>query len=167
MRGRLLAIGFGLGSMVALGLSSIVPACYSPPEPACGFTCGPNGACPDDYSCLSGRCVLAGASCGAVDASVLRDVSIDTPVDAFSPDVGDTGSPIIDSPIEDAAIDAAPTPDAMVDAMPDADAMVDAAPAADAMVDAAPTPDAMADAAALPDAAIDAGVMDDAAPPTD
>jgi hypothetical protein len=25
--------------------------CYSPPEPACGFVCGPGGACPADYTC--------------------------------------------------------------------------------------------------------------------
>ena len=28
-------------------------ACYSPPEPDCGFVCGPGGACPDDYTCAS------------------------------------------------------------------------------------------------------------------
>jgi hypothetical protein len=28
-------------------------ACYSPPEPDCGFVCGSGGACPDDYTCAS------------------------------------------------------------------------------------------------------------------
>jgi hypothetical protein len=36
------AIIIGLG---ALG------GCYSPPEPDCGFVCGSNGECPDDYTC--------------------------------------------------------------------------------------------------------------------
>jgi hypothetical protein len=38
-------------------------ACYTPPEPACGFVCGPNGACPPDYTCAASdhRCHLDSA----------------------------------------------------------------------------------------------------------
>jgi hypothetical protein len=32
------------------GLLAIV-ACYNPPEPDCGFVCGPSGECPADYAC--------------------------------------------------------------------------------------------------------------------
>lgn len=28
-------------------------ACYTPPEPACGFICGPQGECPADYTCAA------------------------------------------------------------------------------------------------------------------
>lgn len=49
-------------------------ACYSPPEPNCGFICGPGGACPDHYACNSnGQCQRLGSpatACNTVDSGV-------------------------------------------------------------------------------------------------
>lgn len=39
-------------SAVIFGLCGLF-ACYSPPEPDCGFICGSGGSCPDDYTCAS------------------------------------------------------------------------------------------------------------------
>ncbi|HEY4242094.1 MAG TPA: hypothetical protein VGM88_19885 [Kofleriaceae bacterium] len=44
----------------------LVAACYTVPEPACGFRCGTNGECPDHYSC------------GAMNICVLDDAPADT-----------------------------------------------------------------------------------------
>jgi hypothetical protein len=44
-------------------LLTVVSACYNPPEPDCGFVCGPGGACPMDYTCASDNvCHRNGAS---------------------------------------------------------------------------------------------------------
>lgn len=53
---------------------SLTAACYSPPEPDCGFFCGAGSACPSDYHCAyDGVCHRNGApstvQCG-VDAAV-------------------------------------------------------------------------------------------------
>ena len=53
---------------------SLTAACYSPPEPDCGFFCGAGSACPSDYHCAAdGVCHRDGApatlSCG-IDAAV-------------------------------------------------------------------------------------------------
>jgi hypothetical protein len=74
-------------------------ACYEVPAPDCGFLCGPNGACPDDYMCADDH------HCHRIGAPA--DLVCSTP-DA-APDAG------IDAAI-DAAIDA--TPDAMLGAVP-------------------------------------------------
>ncbi|MBV8756639.1 MAG: Ig-like domain-containing protein [Deltaproteobacteria bacterium] len=42
-----------LGRVLGAGLFAALAGCYSPPEPDCGFACGPGGACPADYSCAS------------------------------------------------------------------------------------------------------------------
>jgi hypothetical protein len=43
------------------GLLALV-GCYEPPKPDCGFRCGPNLACPSDYTCASdNRCHLDGS----------------------------------------------------------------------------------------------------------
>lgn len=55
---------------------SLTAACYSPPEPDCGFFCGTGSACPSDYHCgRDGVChrdgtpeTLACAPDAAVDA---------------------------------------------------------------------------------------------------
>jgi hypothetical protein len=31
----------------------LITACYSPAQPDCGFICGSNGECPDDYTCAA------------------------------------------------------------------------------------------------------------------
>jgi hypothetical protein len=43
-----------LGRLAAMAMFVSLPAvgaCYSPPEPDCGFVCGPAGECPEDYTC--------------------------------------------------------------------------------------------------------------------
>jgi len=48
-----------LGILLALGVSG----CYSPYQPDCGFICGTDGACPEDYTCGADRvCHLNGTS---------------------------------------------------------------------------------------------------------
>lgn len=46
----------------------LMPACYDPPKPECGFRCGAGDACPDDYVCGGDRyCHLVGSpatACG-------------------------------------------------------------------------------------------------------
>jgi hypothetical protein len=147
MTGRLLAVGVGVASVLALAFGAIVPACYTAPEPICGFVCGPGGACPDDYTCMGdSRCHLNGApmmSCGPVDAGVDAHI-VDAMPDGFVP--ADT---MVDAEMIDAMVDAAPAIDAMVDAAPMIDAMADAQ-----MLDA--PPDAMPDAAIVVDSAPDA-----------
>src|SRR5690349_12902271 len=38
-----------------LALAACAASCYNPPEPDCGFVCGPNNACPADYTCAADR----------------------------------------------------------------------------------------------------------------
>ena len=42
-----------LRGILGAGLFAALAGCYSPPEPDCGFTCGPSNACPADYTCAS------------------------------------------------------------------------------------------------------------------
>ena len=68
-----------------------MPACYSPPQPACGFVCGTGGACPADYTCKADhRCHLDGtAGVCAVDAGL-----VDAPADGTAPaDAGPDARP--------------------------------------------------------------------------
>jgi hypothetical protein len=70
-----------IGFLATLGAAA---GCYSPPEPACGFVCGPGGACPADYTCASDHhCHHDGApaslTCGTPPADAAPDVS---PVDS-------------------------------------------------------------------------------------
>ena len=171
MRGRLIAIGFCVASLFALAVGTIVPACYSPPQPACGFVCGPGGACPENYTCaptLDNRCHLDSlpmTSCEIVDAGVgvegvPGDAPPDAPPDVFEPidamPDGMVDGPVVDGPVVDGPVVDGPLPDAAVDSAVTPDAMVDAAVTPDAMVDAAVTPDAMVDAAVMVDASQDA-----------
>jgi len=158
MRARLIAIGLCMASLVALAVGAIVPACYSPPQPACGFVCGAGGACPADYTCaplLDNRCHLNGmpmTSCDMIDAGMGLEVI--HPEFVQFPD-----APVIDAPVIDGGVDA--MADGAIDAAPTSDAMVDAAPMIDAMVDAAPMVDAMDDAAVMVDSApVDAVAAD-------
>jgi hypothetical protein len=95
-----------IGFLACLGAAA---GCYSPPEPDCGFVCGPGGACPADYTCASDHhCHRDGAAasltCGTppVDAAIVVDappapqivsvtppdnasgVSVDTPIQVFT-----------------------------------------------------------------------------------
>lgn len=130
--GRLRTLGVALGAALALGgalAAAIIPACYEIPRPACGFLCGPGGACPDGYSCAADMYCHRNDTapdlvCTSSDAALPVDAtSADAPVDA------------IDAAAPDAAIDAA-APDAAIDAAA-ADAAIDAAPI-DAPDDAPP-----------------------------
>ena len=87
--------------------------CYSPPEPACGFFCGPSGACPADYTCFSDqRCHLNSAPVTPCDGDggiptrdavfvdtpgfegiVLLDADVTAPTVEISPTNGATGVP--------------------------------------------------------------------------
>lgn len=62
-----------LGRIPALCLG-LVAACYSPPQPDCGFVCGPGGACPANYHCAADNvCHLDGTPANlacAVDAGI-------------------------------------------------------------------------------------------------
>jgi len=106
--------------VAALGVS--YAACYAPAEPECGFRCGPNNACPDDYACAGdGVCHRNGSEpslvCLTPDAP-LADTPGDGPNDAS--DASDALPPDVppDAP-PDAAIDGG-TIDAAADAAPDA-----------------------------------------------
>jgi hypothetical protein len=59
---------------------SVVAGCYSPPRPACGFACGPGGACPAGYTCADGICgtgdLPVGVSCGT---PAMPDAAINGP----------------------------------------------------------------------------------------
>ena len=62
-----------------------VVGCYDPPRPACGFVCGPAGACPEDYRCnvTDGRCHRS-----------------DTPESMTCPSFTDAGSAPSDTPLD-------------------------------------------------------------------
>ncbi len=55
-------------------------ACYSTPQPDCGFVCGPSGECPADYQCgADKRCHLNGTPSSlvcAVDAPPPLDAKV-------------------------------------------------------------------------------------------
>jgi hypothetical protein len=114
-----------LGVALAAAFGVFYAACYDPAEPACGFRCGPNNACPDDYACASdGVCHRSGTApdlvCLTPDAP-LADTPEDVPGDGPNDAVDASDAPA-DVPIDvppDAAIDGG-TIDAAVDAAPDA-----------------------------------------------
>jgi hypothetical protein len=65
-----------IGFLASLGAAA---GCYSPPEPDCGFVCGPGGACPADYTCASDHhChrndAAASLVCGTPPADAAPDV---------------------------------------------------------------------------------------------
>jgi hypothetical protein len=73
--GRILAICLGL-----------ITACYSPPQPDCGFVCRRGGECPSDYFCApDGICHRNGTSPTAACAIDARADS-PRPIDAPPPD---------------------------------------------------------------------------------
>lgn len=50
---------------------AVLAGCYSPPEPDCGFVCGPGGACPAGYTCAGDhQCHRNGAPASLMCASV-------------------------------------------------------------------------------------------------
>jgi hypothetical protein len=80
-------------------LSLLAVSCFNPETPACSFSCGDSGQCPDDYMCLSdGYCHYKGipSACLYSDASAnvgpdLRGIDGPTPGDGgANPDGGAT-----------------------------------------------------------------------------
>ncbi len=68
--------------LMALALAAVsLAGCFNIDEPPCSYSCGPNGECPDDYSCASDNyCHLHGTGiCFYSDAAVApqEDGSID------------------------------------------------------------------------------------------
>ena len=79
--------------------------CYSPPEPDCGFACGPAGACPADYTCADDhQCHRNGAPASLTCAS-LPDAAVSSAPKVLSTDPPDGSQGV--------AVDVIPT--AMVD----------------------------------------------------
>ena len=67
-------------AMVLLLATAGLVACYERFEPACGFVCGPDGACPEHYTCKAdNHCHKDGTppemTCGI-------DAAVDAPPDA-------------------------------------------------------------------------------------
>lgn len=119
MSGRLQSLGVALSLTGAL-VGAIIAACYEIPRPACGFQCGPAGACPDGYRCAEDMYCHRNDTpsdlvCTRADAPL--------PVDATGADADGSADAPIDAPID------APT-DADLDASDDAaiDALIDAPP---------------------------------------
>lgn len=82
-----------LGPILAICLG-LLAACYSPPQPDCGFACKRSGECPTDYFCApDGICHREGTS---PTAPCAIDARIDSPrpIDAPPPDA-DTTSPSV------------------------------------------------------------------------
>lgn len=75
---RLVYLGITVGLAIAsVAGISLLPACYTVPQPTCGFQCGPAGACPANYTCsaLDSRCHLDGSDpanvCLTIDGGVI------------------------------------------------------------------------------------------------
>lgn len=91
---------------VVLAAAALV-GCYDVPTPACGFACGPVGACPVDYVCnaIDNRCQLEGSTeqCTPVAAGDAGPDSSDdrTPpqVIGLAPSPNATGVPVVGSSI--------------------------------------------------------------------
>lgn len=73
----------------ALLLLLALGACYDTPRPDCAFECGPDGACPEGYSCqdVTGWCKLDDAP-EALECSPSL-VEADEDVDAGMPDASE------------------------------------------------------------------------------
>lgn len=85
-----------LRGILGAGLCAALAGCYNPPEPDCGFTCGPSNACPTDYTCASDHICHRDGFAGTCPA---RTVDASTDAAAFSigtttPADGATGVPV-------------------------------------------------------------------------
>lgn len=85
-----------LGRILGVGIIAALAACYSPPEPDCGFACGPSGACPAHYTCAVDRvCHRDGAAAGTT-CPEQPDAAVDEPGDGpqilnLDPGMDETG----------------------------------------------------------------------------
>jgi hypothetical protein len=79
----LLGIGIAVLALGALLMLFGTQGCYSTPTPDCGFTCGANATCPDEYVCgANNRCRLPSVpeeECPGVAPAV--DAGVDAPSD--------------------------------------------------------------------------------------
>jgi len=85
-----------LRGILGAGLCAALAACYSPPEPDCGFTCGPSNACPADYTCASDHiCHRDGfdGTCPARTADAATDAAAFA-IGTTNPANGATGVPV-------------------------------------------------------------------------
>ena len=82
----------------------VLAGCYSPPEPDCGFVCGPGGACPADYTCASDhQCHRNGAAASLTpDAGAALAADAEASLAAEDSGALDAGS---DTPDEAGSID--------------------------------------------------------------
>ena len=115
-----MSLGIAIALLVGLA-GAIVVACYDLPRPDCGFGCGANHACPDDYTCASDHyCHRIGAPaslvCGPPDAAIAGEATNDAlndavdavdAVDAIDAVDAVDSAVIDDAAIGDAAIDGA------------------------------------------------------------
>jgi Bacterial Ig-like domain len=72
-------------------------ACFRTPEPACGFVCGDDAACPDGYACGSdSRCQLPGTQnpCGDSPIDGGTDALESVSVVGSTPNDGELGVPL-------------------------------------------------------------------------
>jgi len=83
-------------AILLLGVLAL-PACFSPDEPPCAFSCGDNNLCPNDYQCLAdgychlhgqpGDCKYPDASAAATDGGDMSTMPVDAGADLVSPDM--------------------------------------------------------------------------------
>lgn len=74
--GRRATVASVLHRILAICLG-LISACYSPPQPDCGFACKRSGECPTDYVCApDGICHREGTS---PTTACVADARIDTP----------------------------------------------------------------------------------------
>jgi hypothetical protein len=101
---------------VSAALAAGLAGCYETPRPTCAFLCGPEGACPEGYSCRAeGWCVLEGAPSDTMCAEAIFDAAppADASVDGGPRDAGpdaaleDAAAQDGDGGLQDAAPDAA------------------------------------------------------------
>ncbi|HEY0193824.1 MAG TPA: hypothetical protein VGC42_22060 [Kofleriaceae bacterium] len=90
MSGRLAPVA---AIALAVGLAGLLGgSCYHVPEPGCGFVCGPDGACPGDYTCADDhRCHRNGTPASLVCATL--DAAPDAAVDAAIVDAASSPTP--------------------------------------------------------------------------
>jgi type IV pilus assembly protein PilY1 len=73
----------------------VLGGCYSPPEPDCGFACGPGNACPADYTCAADRHCHRDGAPASLMCGPPPDAAIDAPagpqIIATEPAMGMTG----------------------------------------------------------------------------
>lgn len=105
-----------------LACALLAAGCFNVDEQPCSFACGPNGACPDDYMCLSDRyCHLHGqpGACGYSDAAMAPDANVDQ---SMTMDLTTTDAPMSVDGGADLAMPDLAMPDlAMPDLTPPAD----------------------------------------------